>query len=48
MNFNIGYVWNDKIFIEMDNIKINDEIEGYIYVFPFNDKYARNGRSNTI
>lgn len=29
----------------MDNIKINDEIEGYIYVFPFNDKYARSGRS---
>lgn len=37
-NFEIG---NDEngIFINMENVVIDDNIEGYIYVFPFNDAY---------
>jgi len=36
---------NDKIFIKMDNVNIDDNIEGFIYVVPFNENYEHHGRS---
>lgn len=39
-NFDIGYDSdNNEIYIEMDNINIDDDMEGYIYVFPFDKSY---------
>ena len=38
--FDIGYDSNmDEVHIQMDNVNVNDDIEGFIYVFPFSDKY---------
>lgn len=37
-NFNIGFD-NNEVFIKMDNVIIDDNLEGYIYVTEYNDKY---------
>ena len=34
-----------ELFVIMDNVNIDDEIEGYIYVFNYNDSYTHEGRS---
>jgi len=45
-NFDIGYNSDaDKINIIMDNVNISDNIEGYIYVFPFDENYEHHDRS---
>ena len=39
-NFTIGYDSDSKeAVIKMDNVNIDDDIEGYVYVFPFDEKY---------
>lgn len=44
--FEMGYdADNDKIFIKMNNVNIDDNIEGFIYVVPFNENYEHHGRS---
>ena len=36
----IGYDSESKeAVIKMDNVNIDDDIEGYVYVFPFDEKY---------
>ena len=38
--FDIGYDSDkDEIRIKMDNVNTNDDIEGFIYVFPFSEEY---------
>ncbi|MEE0014902.1 MAG: hypothetical protein UE699_04330 [Bacilli bacterium] len=45
-NFDIGYNPDiDEINIIMDNVNVSDDIEGYIYVFPFDEYYEHHGRS---
>lgn len=45
-NFEIGYdADNDEVDIKFENVKIDDDIEGYIYVVPFNENYEHYGRS---
>ena len=45
-NFNIGYDSDkDEICIQMNNVNVNDDIEGFIYVFPFNEEYEHHGKS---
>ena len=45
-NFEIGYnLENDKINIRMDNVNVDDEIVGYIYVFHFNVDYEHTENS---
>lgn len=45
-NFDIGYdVDNNEVNIKFENVNIDDDIEGYIYVFPFNENYEHPGRS---
>ena len=45
-NFEIGYdVDNDEVSIKFENVNIDDDIEGYIYVFPFSENYEHHGRS---
>ena len=45
-NFEIGYdADNNKVNIKFDNVKISDDIEGYIYVFPFDKNYEHHGKS---
>lgn len=45
-NFEIGYnLENDKINIRMDNVNVDDEIVGYIYVFYFNEDYEHTENS---
>ena len=45
-NFEIGYDSdNDKPIIQMNNVNINEDLEGYIYVFPFNNKYEHHTKS---
>lgn len=45
-NFEIGYnADNDEVDIKFENVKIDDDIEGYIYVFPYSDNYEHYGRS---
>ena len=34
-----------KIFVVMDNVNVDDELEGYIYVFDYDDSYTHEGRS---
>lgn len=34
-----------ELFVIMDNVNIDDEIEGYIYVFNYNDSYTHEGSS---
>lgn len=45
-NFKIG-IDDDtgKIFVVMDNVNVDDELEGYIYVFDYDDSYTHEGRS---
>ena len=45
-NFYIGQDQNGKLVVNMDNVRLDDEQIGYIYVFPFDTKYKNNG--NTI
>ena len=45
-HFEIGYdANNDKVYVKMNNVNINDDIEGYIYVFPFDEKYEHQKNS---
>lgn len=45
-NFDIGYDPDkDEICIRMDNVNVNDDIEGFIYVFPFSEEYEHHGKS---
>ena len=45
-SFNIGKnIDTDEIFIEMNNIATADDMEGYIYVFPFDETYEHEGRT---
>ena len=44
-DFEIGYDdANNKINISFKNVVIDDNIEGYIYVFSFNKKYEQSSR----
>lgn len=45
-NFDIGYDSdNNEVNIKFENVKIDDDIEGFIYVFPYSDNYEHHGRS---
>ena len=45
-NFEIGYNSdNNEVDIKFENVNINDDIEGYIYVFPFSNNYEHSGKS---
>jgi len=45
-NFDIGYnLGTDEINIIMNNVSVADDIEGYIYVFPFNRNYEHHDRT---
>ena len=45
-NFEIGYNFDDnKINIKMENVKVYDDLEGYIYVFTFNKNYKHDERT---
>ena len=45
-NFEIGYDKDNKeVNIKFENVNIDDDIEGFIYVFPFSEKYEHYGRS---
>lgn len=45
-DFEIGMDYeNDEIFVIMDSVNVDDELEGYIYVFEYNDTYTHEERS---
>ena len=45
-NFKIGRDSNtDEIFVIMDNVNVDDELEGYIYVFDYDDSYTHEEKS---
>lgn len=45
-NFSIGYdSLNDCVDIRFENVNIDDEIEGYIYVFPFDSSFEHSYQS---
>ena len=45
-DFDIAYdSKNNTINIKMDNVIINNDIKGYIYVFPFSEEYEHHGKS---
>lgn len=45
-NFQIGRdTDSDELFVIMNNVNIDDELEGYIYVFDYNNSYTHDGRS---
>ena len=45
-NFEIGRdADTGQIFVIMDNVNVDDELEGYIYVFDYDDSYTHEGRS---
>ena len=45
-NFEIGYDADiDEVNIKFENVNIDDNIEGFIYVFPFSENYEHHGRS---
>lgn len=45
-NFEIGYDSdNNEVNIKFENVKTDDDIEGFIYIFPFNENYEHHGRS---
>lgn len=45
-NFEIGRDANTgEIFVIMDNVNVDDDLEGYIYVFDYDDSYTHEGRS---
>ena len=46
-NFEIGYdLDRDEVKIKFKNVNIDDDLEGFIYVFPFSEKYEHNERSS--
>lgn len=45
-NFEIGMDSDtDEIYIIMDNVNVDDELEGYIYVFDYDDSYTHERKS---
>ena len=45
-NFEIGRdADSGELFVIMNNVNIDDELEGYIYVFDYNNSYTHDGRS---
>lgn len=45
-NFEIGYdAGIDNVNIKFENVNIDDDMEGYIYIFPFDESYEHHGRS---
>lgn len=38
-NFEIGGNLSGEIFIKMDNVTVDDSMEGYIYIFDYSSKY---------
>lgn len=45
-NFQIGRdTDSDELFVIMNNVNIDDELEGYIYVFDYNNSYTHDGKS---
>ena len=45
--FEIGYDYkNDNVYVQMDNVIVDDDIEGYIYVFMFDEKYEHQKKSS--
>lgn len=45
-NFDIGYdAETEEVNIIFENVNIDDEMEGYIYVFPFDENYEHYGQS---
>lgn len=45
-NFEIGYdADNKEANIKFENVNIDNNIEGYIYVFPFDEKYEHHEKS---
>lgn len=45
-DFSIGQDEYGNLFINMNNVRLDDELIGYIYIFSFNSNYENNG--NTI
>ena len=48
LEYNFEISWNadsGQLIIKMDNVNIDDEMEGYIYIVPFTSKYQHNGRT---
>lgn len=44
--FEIGYdAYNDEIFIKMNDVNVDDDLTGYVYVFPYDETYEHYGRS---
>ena len=35
----------DEIYVIMDNVNVDDELEGYIYVFDYDYSYTHEGKS---
>lgn len=44
-SFDIGIDVNGELLIKMDNVNIDDEMEGYIYIVPFTNNYKHEGSS---
>lgn len=45
-NFQIGRdTDSDELFVIMNNVNVDDELEGYIYVFDYNNSYTHDGKS---
>ena len=45
-NFEIGMDSDtDEIYVIMDNVNVDDELEGYIYAFAYDDSYTHEGKS---
>lgn len=45
-NFEIGKNSDtNQIYVIMDNVNVDDDLEGYIYVFDYNESYTHEGRS---
>ncbi len=45
-NFDIGYnPDNNEVNIIFENVNTNDDMEGFIYVFPYDQSYEHHGRS---
>ena len=45
-NFEIGRnPVTNEVFVTMDNVNVDDSLEGFVYVFPFDKTYYHEGRS---
>lgn len=45
-DFDIGYdANNDEIYIQMNNVNVDDDLTGYVYVFSYDETYEHYGRS---